>query len=349
MKRITVLVILMMVLLMSACGKVDNASNSQSEAVNSTEENTLQSQEETPENSESVTGSTEPSQWAEGESTVESQMTEEEYWQAYLDTLAYPTRKDEYAEAIYQAICSLPEEKPASDLKQKDVDCDTLQWFNATYAMFVNGNGDDFHYIGGYNDESNSRKDYLSDQLDKSWGITDRATAIETLSWLTQEGHTYEFAELVQLMDMMGFLSGTGEEIQQYFNNAVLAGEIAQEDVEASVEFYSDMQEIYAVCGENGIDGWDYCRIMQLCGNCYFLGYITLEESLTIQLAVAQAIQDQFDSWTEINDSYYYGYSYWNYGSYMVSFRKNSYDELMEMEDSPYKLLDFNMPLEKFW
>ncbi len=79
------------------------------------------------------------------------------------------------------------------------------------------------------------------------------------------------------------------------------------------------------------------------------MGYLTLEESLSIQLTVAQIIQAQFDSWTALNDSYYYGYSFYAYGSAYVELRKWHYDMLMEDEESLYNTLDYDMPLEKFW
>lgn len=90
--------------------------------------------------------------------------------------------------------------------------------------------------------------------------------------------------------------------------------------------------------------------LFSACGQTADAGYFTLEESLSIQLITAQAIQSQFGSWTEMNDSYYHGYRYWMYGNgTAISYRKLAYDELVAMENSPYTVLDFNMTLEKFW
>lgn len=99
------------------------------------------------------------------------------------------SHKDEYAAELYNLIISLPEEKPASTLKQKDVDCDTLQWFNATYSMFTYHSGTDYHLVGGYSDETDTIDIYVLNGLEQSWGITDRASAIESIAWLAYEGH----------------------------------------------------------------------------------------------------------------------------------------------------------------
>lgn len=358
MKRRVVSLLLALSMFLVACG------NAGSGVVDEAASEVTQSADELAETTAGKTATDEHAREAdkeEIEQTVEDEtdleatqasLSEEELareWEEIMNNLAMPTHKEEYVDSITEVLTSLPEDKPESSLKQKDVDCDTLQWFNATYAMFVYGQGDDYHYIGGFNDELNSRKDYLRDQLEKSWGITDRQTAIETLSWLATEGHAAGYAETIQMMDLGGILSCSEEELTEYFSMVAEEEQMSEEDTKYMIEYYLHLREIHDICQDNGIDGWDYCRMMQISGNSYFAGFITLEESLSIQLAVACAIQDQFDSWQEMNDSYYYGYSYWAYGSYMVSLRKDSYDKLAAEEDSPWKILDFNMPLEKFW
>lgn len=358
MKRRVVSILLAFSLLFVACGRnanerVDEAASEVTQSADELAETPVE-RNETDENTGEEIGE-ETEQTAEDETASEdtqSSLSEDELareLEELINNLIMPTHKEEYVDSIKEVLASLPEEKPDSSLKQKDVDCDTLQWFNATYAMFVYSLGDDYHYIGGFNDEFNSRKDYLRDQLKKSWGITDRKTAIETLSWLATEGHAADYAETIQMMDLGGILSCSNEELTEYLSTLAKEEQMSEEDTKYMIEYYLHLRKINDICRDNGIDGWDYCRMMQISGNSYFAGFITLEECLSIQLAVACAIQDQFDSWQEINDSYYYGYSYWAYGSYMVSLRKTSYDELAAKDDSPWKILDFNMPLEKFW
>lgn len=356
-KRIVVSLLLAMTLLITACGSAKpvvtytfdeetSVSDEPEASVPETEEeNTLAADDTaTPEEA------TEETPEEPGEDTAISGRTEEvEDGMPDLSQLIYPTQKDDYALAIYEAITALPEEKPESSLKQKDVDCDTLQWMNATYAMFTYSCHWDYEFVGGVSDKDDSQKDYIKDQLDSSWGITDRQTMIDTLCWLVAQGQAPDFAEQAQALDWMGLLQGSDEEIKEAF--VLLAVELNYDEETTAYlqDFYINVRDVYAICGDNGIDAWDYCRITQLCGACYYVGYITLEESLAIQLEVARAIQQEFSSWVEMNDSYYYGYAFWQSSDYAVSLRKMAYDTLMEKEDSPFNVLDFDMPLEKFW
>lgn len=213
------------------------------------------------------------------------------------------SHKEEYAQALYALIISFPEEKPGSTLKQKDVDCDTLQWFNATYSMFTYHSGADYHLIGGYSDESGVVDSYVSSGLAQSWGITDRATAIESIAWLASNGHVPQYVEEIQFMDSLGLLTCDEYELRTFFAQVADAQGWTQEESANTMNYYINLKNTYDACGENGIDAWDYCRIMQLCGSCYYAGFLTLEESLSIQLATAKAIQSQFDSWDTMNAS----------------------------------------------
>lgn len=338
-KKIVMGMLIAVTLLCTACGKsVDEVADILEGKM---QEDTEQELQEKPQNLQETN---EPD---EGEFSEAEQEPEE--WEIDFSQLVIPTHKEDYAEAICEVITALPDEKPESSLKQKNVDCDTLQWFNATYAMFTQSCHWDYHLVGGISDENKNRVDYIKEQLDSSWGITDRQTMKETLCWLAAEGHAPDFAYQVQMLDMIGLLEGSDEEIKEAFAQIAEMQGYSEEDTVFIQEYYLQVHDVYSMCGENGIDAWDYCRITQLCGGCYYAGYMTLEESLAVQLEVARAIQDEFASWQELNDSYYYGYSYWQNNELAVSIRKVAYDTLLEMEDSPFKVLDFDMPLEKFW
>ncbi len=259
------------------------------------------------------------------------------------------SHKDEYTTDLYNLIISLPEEKPASTLKQKDVDCDTLQWFNATYAMFTYHSGADYHLVGGYSDEANTVDSYVLDGLEQSWGITDRASAIESIAWLAYEGHATEYNDILQMMYEIGMLDGNESDLRKFMAAISEEEGWTKEKHMEILDYYLEMRNLYNKCGENGIDAWDYCRIMQITGNCYYAGYLTLEECLTIQLATAKVIQDEFDSWEAMNTSYLYGYSYWTYGSDAFDYRLWAYQTLQNKPDCPFTVLDFDMKLEKFW
>ena len=98
----------------------------------------------------------------------------------------------------------------------------------------------------------------------------------------------------------------------------------------------------------NGIDAWDYCRVLQILGDSYQCGYISLEECLDQSLVVAQYLQQEYDSWEALCNSYLHGYMFWakNSGSYYS--RAIFYEELKDSEDNPYTL-DFETELQSSW
>lgn len=358
MKKFITYILVVAFLLLTGCSGEKNVSDTGVSA--SVEEGSLESSAESDvekeadsfveESGESLTEvEVEPSTKAAALTEEEQAALEWAAYEEYMASLSYPSKKSDGVDYIVEAIEALPEEKPESTLKQKDVECDTLQWLNATYAMFVRSLGADYHYIGGYDDRKEDKVEYIYEQLESSWGIVDRASAIETMLWLATDGHAPEYAGEIQLLDMGEILELDDENFMLVWELLAEEQGLNEEDTEKVIAYYQHLRTIHTACGDNGIDGWDYCRIMQLCGNCYYLGYLTLEESLSIQLAVAQIMQMQFDSWTALNDSYYYGYSYYAYGSVYVELRKLHYDRLMEDAESPYNTLDFKMPLEKFW
>ena len=70
---------------------------------------------------------------------------------------------------------------------------------------------------------------------------------------------------------------------------------------------------------------------------------------MRVQLECARAIQQQFDSWDEMNQSYLQGYIFWVGNPTAAYIRERAYERLQDAKDSPFKLLDFQMSLEQFW
>lgn len=99
-------------------------------------------------------------------------------------------------------------------------------------------------------------------------------------------------------------------------------------------------------CGEDDVAGWDYCRAMSLLGYYYLAGYYTEEEALDKSLEVAKTIQNTFDCWDSLMDSYFAGYEYWS-EDYSGE-RREIYEEIKAEADSPFNL-DWGMTLEKSW
>lgn len=236
--------------------------------------------------------------------------------------------------ASFKENTEVIEEKKASDADLSD----TVRWFNASNAILVYANQWNYQLYGGL--EANAANQEVARQLlDNSWGVTDNASADETLEWLLTEGHRMDFVYDMEVITEAGISEIAVDERE----NFLLENFDVTED---GAEFYADWYGRYEEDGEDAVSGWDYNRALSQLANFYLAGYYTLEEALDASLEVAQLIQSSFDSWDDYMESYFTGYEYWaEEGS---EERRELYEELKDAADNPYSI-DFNMKLEKSW
>lgn len=216
---------------------------------------------------------------------------------------------------------------------------DTVRWFNASYAVLTEINGWDYNRFAGLpaNDDNMAAE---QESLEEWWGVTDRATADETLDWILTEGHRADFVGMMQILEEDKLGQMTEEE------RVTFILENYQNMDSDSAQYYADMYAIYEQNGATAIDGWDYCRAMNLLSFYYLAGYYTEQEALDKSLEIAQTMQPLFDSWDDLMESYMNGYEYWAEES--ADERRAVYDDLKTRDDSPYTV-DFKMSLEKTW
>ena len=203
------------------------------------------------------------------------------------------------------------------------------QWFYATYAMIANENEWNRDYFLSVPGQWQGEAKY---RLKLAWGITDRATADETISWLLNSGHRSEYQLSMELLLYLGYFNRSDEEIREDYKND-----------EAAL----DLVLLYKHGGVTSIDAWDYCRAMQVIRECYLAGYYTEQEELDQMLAIAKIIQNTCSSWDEMAESYLRGYEYWSDSADNYRYRKNLYEQLKR--DTSYYLVDWNLPLGKAW
>ncbi len=214
---------------------------------------------------------------------------------------------------------------------------DTIRWMNGTYAILTKLNNADYNLVGGYKPTEQIKKAQI-EALEEWWGVTDKATADETLEWVLEEGHRIDFAETMNLLDIDGAADMTHDELVAFIDKTF-------ENEEMSIAL-ANSYATYTEFGENAINAWDYGRAMSLVGWYYIAGYYTLEESLDKSLEIAKKIQSEFTSWDEFNESYFRGYEYWAEES--SEERRKVYEGIKKQADSPYNL-DWNLTLEKTW
>jgi len=262
----------------------------------------------------------------------------------------FPSEDDDYIP--YDTYVTQNLEKCKEDLEadkgpvQSDVESDTIQWFNATYAVLTENNDNDRTLVGGM-ERNLTNAVFMRYQLYTGWGIESREDADEMIEWLSDEGHREEVDEVIDVLSEGGLLDVEKEDFDDFAEENF--GQFGSETVNRLKTVYICNKE----CGENSILAWDLCRINQVAAWCYVAGYYSLEESLEIQLLNSEEIQAAFDSWDDMMKSYLYGFQYWvgdaDHAGYSVtSERRNIYSSLKELKNGPYSR-DFDMELLRSW
>lgn len=215
---------------------------------------------------------------------------------------------------------------------------DTILWFDAACAVLTDANGWDYTMFGGLPANEDSAA-IVQSLLSEWWEVEDKASAEETMDWLTGEGHRVDFADTMVYLEESGIGEVPAEERVDFLLENF-------ETDDQGAQSYADWYALYEEKGEDAIAGWDYSRAMSLLGYYYLAGYYTEEEALDASLALAQTIQGTFDSWDSFLESYFIGYEYWAEES--SDERREIYADLKAASDNPYRV-DWNLALEKTW
>lgn len=241
--------------------------------------------------------------------------------------------------ASFNASCSTLKETPVEEENNFTTEMtDTIRWFNATYAILTKANNCNLEYFGGMAaNEENAEINKTS--LESSWGVTDRASADETMNWILSEGHRADFKSTMQTLVDAGIQNAAADGRKDFIlENFEVTDEEAQ--------YMADMYGYYEQYGENAIDAWDYCRALSLTGFYFHAGYYTEQEALDKAMEIAQLLQPLYTSWDEAMNSYLHGYEYWAEES--SEERRAIYEELKADADSIYNV-DWNLAFEKTW
>lgn len=222
---------------------------------------------------------------------------------------------------------------------QADVDCDTVQWFCSAYAIYTHLNRKDLKMIGGTAPENEKMHEQaIKRALDSGWGITGRRSAFKKINWILSGGHRKKCREIIADMKKEGLLSAPQEEMEY------TVYQMWEDDFRKYICAYHAYREF----GENAVDAWDYCRALQVLGDCYQADYISLEECLDESLVIAKKLQSTFAGWEDVCKSYLYGYYYWSQSSVDTEWRWEIYQELSKMEDGPYTI-PYDTELKESW
>lgn len=221
---------------------------------------------------------------------------------------------------------------------------DTVLWFNATYAPLTYSNSGDWKLVGGV-EPGGMDSNLLQYTLNRDWNIEDKASALETVESLKENGHRAKFRECREQLEEMELLDYGEEEFVQ---------KLMESGIEENLFRYVIVYYLYQDgLDENAIAAWDLCRVNQLYADFYICEYMTYEEAMDASLENSKILQQMYPSWEAMVDSYMLGYQFWQSDPCMTedspTLKRYSYYEILhEMDDGPYTL-DWNMELKKSW
>lgn len=227
-----------------------------------------------------------------------------------------------------------------SSFEQIDVNSDTVKWMCSAYAIYTKYNDKDLWVIGGLEEDHREHyRDSVKNELSEGWGISDRDDVVKVINKLITKGHREEYRKVVKDLKKKDLLKLSTEEAM---------AKLPDDD---ELPRYQDAHEVYKAYGEKGLDGWDYCRALQVLGDCYQAEYINLEECLDLSLPIAEELQSSFKSWEEVADSYIHGYAFWKkmtVDDIEMESRVEAYQELAALPGGPYSI-PYDTKLENTW
>jgi hypothetical protein len=107
------------------------------------------------------------------------------------------------------------------------------------------------------------------------------------------------------------------------------------------------VKQYYKELGDKSILGWDYGRDICLCRWAYHAGYISEQEAWKRIMAVANILQDEFDSWEDLGRNYLIGRQFWSYSETKEQGHvfEDAYQRLVDMRSSPWNRYAWDMDL----
>ena len=156
--------------------------------------------------------------------------------------------------------------------------------------------------------ESTAGTDTLKEMLEEWWEVTDRKSALETISWLLNEG--------------------------QHAGADPALTEIRQRGIEAiTEEEKADLPET--------VLAWDLVRAVNMARWAFICGYINEDEMWEAIRTTAGIAKESFNSWEEYGNSFAVGRGIWRGETDDYETADEVVGALLNKEDSPWKAIEW--------
>lgn len=171
--------------------------------------------------------------------------------------------------------------------------------------------------------------------LGRDWGIHDKETLEESLSFLDNGGHNSGYLDMAR---HWGYMSD--EKCEKAL------ADMDDEIYKGKVRLVNTHHMALSNCG---IYAWDAGRAAHLIRNVWYSGILTEEEEVwQLLLQLGRKVQPRFTGWDHFGLSYAVGRAYWAVKNLSKPFCNNMFTTLRKITldpSHPWNQLEWNLPL----
>lgn len=188
--------------------------------------------------------------------------------------------------------------------------------------------------IGYYCDSLTTGSDVedIKENLEDYYDITNRESALETLKWLYNEGHSVYFDKIKEAV--------SEENAQFYCDN------LESEETACIEEYFFNLEDAVDDLIEEdlrrcSVVAWDMGRLVLVARCCFDAGYIFEEAAWRYINNARRTSKEHYNSWEEFARGYVIGRAMWSGSGITLNGIISIAQGLLEDEESPWKQIMF--------
>ncbi|MHB0976458.1 MAG: DUF1266 domain-containing protein [Candidatus Aquicultorales bacterium] len=233
---------------------------------------------------------------------------------------------------VVWGLTSMPKRPAPAKIEStisKPLSPESKKWIPAAGAVLAKMNKDDPATM-----ETKIPRYVVKRLLNEWWDIDDHDSAVKTIQWLTEEGHTKTFQALyseIKGMDDVAFAAKRQSILKDHGSRGAKRADILRLNA-STIE-------------EKGLAAWDHGRVIFVSRMSLAAGYISESEAWSASANSARILQKTYDSWADFSENYLMGRSLWGPEDNPAP-AELSVDWLLSNQSSPWRTIPWDTPLE---
>lgn len=188
-------------------------------------------------------------------------------------------------------------------------------------------------------------KDDIEQMLEAHWDIDSRVSLLETIQWLSDEGHRGYWKKIWACLQAIprDEWSLSSHKVAYQLSVDGADPETVREYTENLIDGISQISSLGLL--ENHTSWscatWDYGRAINLCRWGFDAGFLSKEEALEKIRKFAGKLYTHYNSWSDLSMGYLFGFVMWNSDSYSLNKMLHGHYLLLNESKSPWQLIDW--------